>query len=135
MTVEMAAHGSEPSPVGQQLESVYVDDDTVVVDTKYGCAYALDPIASFVWDGLLHGSTLSQIVDELAPEFDVPRAVIEADVSKLATDLGDLGMLAASLGEPVTAFDIDECATDSDSEARSAEPTFDDRYLAAPPNP
>lgn len=49
--------------------------------------YTLNPTGQAIWQRLDRARTLGQIVDELAREYDAPRATIELDVLGLMGEL------------------------------------------------
>lgn len=126
--------------LSDRAEVLEVDDVLVVVDERNGCAYALDAIASFVWDGLSAGLTVPAIVDELVPMFNASIEVIAGDVDKLVRKLSELGVFTTAGLDRTRGIDFDECVADTDQaagvvSAHSSEATdFDDQYIAAPPN-
>jgi hypothetical protein len=126
--------------LSERVEVLEVDDVLVVVDEKNGRAYALDAIASCVWEGLSAGLTVSAIVDELAPMFSAPFEVIAGDVDKLARDLIELGVFTAAGLDHTRGINLDECVSDTEQASavagsHSSETTgFDDQYVAAPSN-
>lgn len=102
--------------------------------------YALNAVASFVWDGLDNGASVMQIVDELALVFDEPVQAITADVRKLVDQFVDVGIMSADGAPRDFRIDADECVEGREQGGPVWElllpdaPTFDDRYLVAPHN-
>jgi hypothetical protein len=137
MTGRIADHSLNAKPRPSAMtETIYVDDETVVIDQINCTAYVLDPVASFVWDGLVHGLSMSAIVEELAESFDAPASVISADVSNLVQELTRVDVLISDDWEPSSSSDIDGCVSDvQPTFDAGGPPDFDDRYLVAPPNP
>jgi hypothetical protein len=130
-------HVSHARLIPEWVSAIEVDDEAVIVDEFNGHAYSLNSIASFVWAGLADGLTVMAVVDELSEVFTTPRDVIETAVTQVVHDFGQLGVVgdrtSGSLG-----FDADGCgasaaASDPPADRRHA-PSFDGRYLAAPPN-
>lgn len=128
--------------VAGHVKAVEVGDDLVVVDELNATAYGLNSVAAYVWMSLAEGLTLTAIVDELAPVFDAPVEQIVTDVSALAREFGKLGVVTSDGPHLMTQLVAEECVADledvvdgshSTPEGAST-PTFDDRYLAAPPN-
>ncbi|MFT6289459.1 MAG: hypothetical protein ACJAR2_000044 [Ilumatobacter sp.] len=132
--------GLRPLSISETVAVLEVGGELVLVDESGGWAFALSPIASFVWDGLTAGLDVSAIVDELVPAFDAPVDVITADVSRMVHELSELGVLttddAQLVGRPISG----QCAGRSEPPVEAAPQSvsqvlaFDSRYLAAPPN-
>jgi hypothetical protein len=66
--------------------------ETMLLDLAGGAYYTLNESGAFVWDMLLRGTTLGEIVDALEARYDAPRDVIASDASAMTSEL-----LAASL--------------------------------------
>jgi hypothetical protein len=66
--------------------------ETMLLDLTGGAYYTLNESGAFVWDMLLRGTTLGEIVDALEARYDAPRDQIATDASTMTSEL-----LAASL--------------------------------------
>jgi hypothetical protein len=124
-----------PNPVrSANVEVIEVGGELLIVDEHHGTAFALDPVASFLWDGLSAGVEVSTLVDELAAQFDVPVEVIATDVAWVIEQFVMFNVM--SIDGPT----LDEDGDDSQPEqvvlslSPPDAPTFDERYLAALPN-
>lgn len=60
---------------------------TVLLDVKRSRYYSLNEIGGDVWSLLEQYHTVAAIVDQLAPNYDVPRERLERDVVTLLLDL------------------------------------------------
>lgn len=118
--------------------TVPVDRELVVVDEATGRVHALNPTAALVWECLDGQASLATIVDELQEAFGAPRATISADVLGVVREFGTLGFLrdvrSAPDAPPIEIRAASEGETTSRGELPADEPSFDHRYLAAPPN-
>jgi hypothetical protein len=66
--------------------------ETMLLDLTGGAYYTLNESGAFVWDMLLRGTTLGEIVDALEERYDAPREMIAEDASTMTSEL-----IAASL--------------------------------------
>ncbi len=53
--------------------------------------------AAFIVNRLKSETTIGQIVDEMAKEYDAPRAVMEQDVKKIVEQLASIGAIEGEL--------------------------------------
>jgi hypothetical protein len=123
---------------------VPVDQEVVVVHPASGQALALNATGAVVWECLDGSGHLSGLVDDLAAGFGVPRAAVAPEVVGLARELAERGLLEGfdvdGADTPTGAIDETECPPDREPERATTDPepaapaTFDDRYLASPPN-
>lgn len=131
--------------------TVPVDGHAILVDGPGGRAHAINPTAALVWGCLDGTGDLGGLIDDLVAGFEVPRAIVADDVLGLARDLARLGLLdgfgaaAGAWPEDLASRD-DDCPpgagdpaaisgrADVSDPAGPADPSFDDRYLTAPPN-
>jgi hypothetical protein len=117
--------------------TIEVDGNVVVVDESAGRAHALNETGSLVWQCLDGTGALGDLVDDLATEFAGSRDAIGVDVVDLVRSFGALGLLdgvgpdAAALPPEIQRATAGECAPDDEP---GPDASFDDRYLAAPPN-
>lgn len=64
-----------------------VADEGLLVDPRTGKVYPMDPVAFRLWqmsDGVL---PLSQIIETLFNEFDVPKETLEKDIQSFVDEL------------------------------------------------
>jgi hypothetical protein len=117
--------------------TIEVDRDAVVVDEPSGRAHALNATGSIVWRCLDGSGPLRSVIDDLADAYAQPRPRIAADVVELVRHFARLGLIdglardATALPPEIAHAAAGECAPDDDP---AVVPSFDSRYLAAPPN-
>jgi hypothetical protein len=117
---------------------VEIDDRLLLVHELAGRAWPLNPTASLVWRCLDDESELSEIAQDLSEVFEVPPESVLDEVTALVRTFGALGLLdgisggVASIGVDFEFVAVDELGDVVPNEV--PEPSFDDRYLAAPPN-
>lgn len=96
-----AAHAAAPpTPDARyrhaaQVTSTREGDRTVLLDHRGGAYFGLDEVGTRVWDLLGGGTSLGAVVDVLADEYDVPRDVLEHDVSAIVSRLIKSNLLEA----------------------------------------
>jgi hypothetical protein len=116
---------------------VDIDDGGLLVDEEAGRGYALNATASLVWKLLDSVSPIGDVIDDLTDTFSVPREEVADSVHGLVRFFGEFGMLdnvrrnLASLPMDIEYIDVDECGEVVPPEVL---PSFDARYVAAPPN-
>lgn len=66
--------------------------ETMLLDLAGGSYYTLNESGAFVWEMLLRGTTLGEIIDALEERYDAPRDRIATDASTMTSEL-----IAASL--------------------------------------
>jgi len=71
----------------RDVQSRRFHDETVVLDLVRGEYFSLDEVGSKVWDSLVAGSSVPEVVAALEKEFDADAERIEADVVALVDDL------------------------------------------------
>lgn len=79
-----------PSP--DAVESA-VGDETVLLHLVNGTYYGLDPVGTRIWGMIKDGLKPHDICRQLAEDYDVDLATIEADARKFLTDLEAQGIL------------------------------------------
>jgi hypothetical protein len=72
-----------------------VGDETVILHTRNGTYFGLDPIATQVWALLKDGAHPPQICAQISRDYDVDPAVVEQDVASLLSELERNGVLSA----------------------------------------
>lgn len=70
-----------------------VGEETVVLHLKSGTYFGLDEMGTRIWESLKLGRTPMAICAQLEEEFDVKRAVIEADARRFLGDLKTSGII------------------------------------------
>jgi hypothetical protein len=85
-----------------RVASLAVDGELVLLDALTRATHVLDPVASVIWPFLDGQTAVADLVDDLATEFSVDRALVATDVHRLIESLDAAGLLV-----PDGAADID----------------------------
>lgn len=67
--------------------------EVVILDVERGVYFGLDGVGAKVWELLQTPRLVSDIIDRLAPEYDVARDTIASDIQELLGDLGNRGLI------------------------------------------
>ena len=70
-----------------------IDDEKVMMNVEKGQYYGLDPIGSRVWELIERPIRVSELIDALAPKYDVDRETCERDVLAFLEELREDGIL------------------------------------------
>jgi hypothetical protein len=90
--------GDTALSVSSKAVSTAIPGEAVILDPASGRYFGLDGVGARTWE-LLHGSTtLAQLVETLAAEYDVDASTCERDVRLLLADLRARGLI--ELGGP-----------------------------------
>lgn len=73
--------------VGSHATVRTIGDERVILDSRSGSYVRLSEVASVVWSGIEDGQDDLAIVDHIAAEYSVERAVVLTDVQDLILDL------------------------------------------------
>jgi hypothetical protein len=73
-----------------------VGDEVVILDLATGTYFGLDPVGARIWELMGEGKTLAEICDQMLAEYEVSREELEHDVLRLAEELEQQGLIAAS---------------------------------------
>ena len=85
----------ETSPsVPSQVISRTVEDETVLLDLHSGTYYGLDGVGQRIWEMIVRGMSLGDIVDVITTEYEVEEARAQYDVIEFVRDLVERGLLA-----------------------------------------
>jgi hypothetical protein len=68
--------------------------DAVLLDMKTGVYFGLDRVGTRIWQLLAEISLISDVVDKMVEEFDVPTQRCSSDVLDLVERLREQGLLA-----------------------------------------
>ena len=69
------------------------DGETVIVDLERGQYYGLDELGTVLWERMAAGKTLSEVVNEVAPKYDVDVSVLREDLVALCNEWIRLGLV------------------------------------------
>ena len=67
--------------------------EVVILDVERGVYFGLDGVGAKVWELLQTPCSVIDIVDRLAPQYDVPRDTLQTDVHALLEDLAGRGLV------------------------------------------
>ena len=59
-----------------------LDSEAVVLDVDTGYYYTLNPTATFVWEMVVQGLSLSEIATEMVEKYDVDEAQAREDIEE-----------------------------------------------------
>ena len=116
---------------------VEIDDGGLLVDEEAGRGYPVNATASLLWTLLDSVSPVGELIDDVSAAFGAPRREVADSIHGLVRTFGRLGLLEnverdfASLPIDIEYVDVDECG---EPVVAAAAPSFDARYLVAPPN-
>lgn len=71
-----------------------VHDEVMILDTRTDEYLGLNPTGAAVWDVLVDGRPVTDAVENLVQNFDVPRDTAENDVAALIENLQRLGVIS-----------------------------------------
>jgi hypothetical protein len=118
---------------------VAIDDGGLLVDEEAGRGYALNSTASLLWTLFDSASPLGDLIDDVSAAFGAPRPEVAHSVHGLVRFFGEVGLFEnvtrniASVPIDIEYVDVDECGEPIPPDAPEG-PSFDARYLVAPPN-
>lgn len=124
----------------RHVGTVAVGERAVLVDESAGRGWALNASGALIWRLFDGKSPLGDLVNDLSDVLGAPRHEVADSVVGLASFLGELGLLdgvlrnLASVPVDIEYVDVDDCGEVIPAADLPAVPTFDSRYLAAPPN-
>ena len=87
---------SEKIIVSRSVVSRTVGDELVLLDLEGGTYFGLDPVGLRMWQLLESGNTLGEVCEAILGEYDVPREVIEIDLTKLVEQFQDKNLVSAA---------------------------------------
>lgn len=70
------------------------DEEVILADLKNETIFALDDVALRVWNGLIRGKSVGEIVRVVVDEYDAPEERIRNDIERFVEQLVDMGWLA-----------------------------------------
>jgi Coenzyme PQQ synthesis protein D (PqqD) len=76
------------------------DGTVVILDLTGGQYFGLDEVGAAIWEKLVEGRTLDEIVALLVAEYATSDDKIRADVLRIAQELVDAKLLVAEPAEP-----------------------------------
>ena len=73
--------------------------EAVILNLASGVYFGLDPVGTRMWSLFVASNPIGRVVDVLAAEYEVERAVLEQDVLELAAALLDKGLVQVAAVE------------------------------------
>jgi hypothetical protein len=73
-----------------------VGDEVVILDLATGTYFGLDPVGARIWELMGEGKTLAEVCGQMLAEYEVSREELERDILRLAEDLVEHGLIAAT---------------------------------------
>ena len=67
--------------------------EMAIVNFDNGVYYGLDPMGARIWNLLREPSTIEELCDTLAAQYDVERATLESDVRAFVGELAEHGLV------------------------------------------
>lgn len=70
-----------------------IKDEIVMVNVKQGNYYALNPVATRIWEIIESPSTIAEITDTLLSEYEIDRSTCETEVRTFISTLLKLDVI------------------------------------------
>lgn len=70
-----------------------LSDETVIVNQNTGIYYSLDIVGSFIWNILLQGVSLEEILNQVKQKFEADPRIIEKDIWNFVSQLVDENLI------------------------------------------
>ena len=83
----MLATGKLMRTVPNTTKSSHGRDGAIVLDTKHGRMFKLNPVGSRILELLKSGSAACEIIDRVCSEFGAPRDIVESDLHDFLLEL------------------------------------------------
>ena len=74
-----------------------VGEETVILNLDNGDYYGLNDVGTAVWEMIIAGKTLSEILNKLKHVYDTEENILQNDIKKLLSDLVKEGLINKSL--------------------------------------
>lgn len=92
--MEMSALADSSTVVAVDHQtSTQIKGESVVLDLEEGVYYGLNDVGARVWELVQEPARVSELVDAIAEEYDVPREQCIGDVKELLHDLEGYGLI------------------------------------------
>ena len=72
------------------------DGELVLLDVARGDYFGLDALGARLWEGITNGRTPHEVAEEITRDYDVDYAQSAADMTRLADELVERGLLIAT---------------------------------------
>ncbi len=80
----------------EDLDTTDIDGDKVMMDLEKGQYFALNSVASRIWEEIQSPVKLSSVVDILLQEYEVDRETCEKSVIEFVEGLNSAGLLSSN---------------------------------------
>ena len=80
----------------EDLDTTDIDGDKVMMDLEKGQYFALNSVASRIWEEIQSPVKLSSVVDILLQEYEVDRETCEKSVIEFVEGLNNAGLLSSN---------------------------------------
>ena len=80
----------------QDIDTTDIDGDKVMMDLEKGQYFALNSVASRIWEEIQSPVKLSSVVDILLQEYEVDRETCEKNVIEFIEGLNNAGLLSSN---------------------------------------
>lgn len=87
---------SDRASIPPQVMTRTVGDEVVILDLATGTYFGLDPVGARIWELMGEGKTLAEVCEQMLAEYEVSREELERDILRLADELAQQGLIAAS---------------------------------------
>lgn len=87
---------SDRATIPPQVMTRTVGDEVVILDLATGTYFGLDPVGARIWELMGEGKTLAEVCEQMLAEYEVSREELERDILRLADELAQQGLIAAS---------------------------------------
>jgi Coenzyme PQQ synthesis protein D (PqqD) len=95
--------GMEEATAFQVPEAVHTrrfGDELIILELSGGEYFSLDELGARIWEGLAAGRALGEVVEGIAPEYDVAPERFRTDAMSLAEELVRRRLLVARSSPP-----------------------------------
>ena len=83
-------------PRGEEIASKVIDGEAIIINLANGIYYSMDKVGAVVWDLLLAGRTLDEVIVAVMGAYDVTREQAESNVRELVQELMQENLVVSS---------------------------------------
>lgn len=95
----MSINLDTPISIPESIYTQEVGEETILLDTKGGKYFGLNPIGTRMWQLLRQHGALRPVYETMLAEYEVAPERLESDILALATKMAEKGLLNLRLGE------------------------------------
>jgi len=81
--------------IAPDVVSCQLQDQTVLLDTRQGSYFTLNPVAAECWGLLGVSRGLDELTEQIAQSYEIDAAECRVDIAALLTELVDAGLVQA----------------------------------------